>query len=270
MTTELMHSQLAEEAAHFDEVWEQVSLKRIDDKLIIPGVQSLEGKKVLICSCGAGTEPVKAARAGAEVYAVDISPVGVQKAVEMAAFNNVKICAEVMDLHSLKYSSGFFDVIYGSAILHHLDCARAGREFYRCLRPDGIAYFFGENSDRNPILRFFYKALSRTDSEGRFKKFLLFKRNGTLHEHILSHEDIRVLSEEFSGNISIINDNFMFLQKLSHVAGGRFLRSSRILDELIGRLLPPLKFYSYEQNVCLRRGAGSESSLGKISNSTIR
>ena len=65
------------EVAHFDEVWRKVRPTKVTDELRIHGAQSLKGKRVLICSCGSGRDPVRAANSGAEVFAVDLSPAGV-------------------------------------------------------------------------------------------------------------------------------------------------------------------------------------------------
>jgi 2-polyprenyl-3-methyl-5-hydroxy-6-metoxy-1,4-benzoquinol methylase len=68
----------------------------------------------------------QAANSGAEVLAVDLSPAGVKKSQDMAVFNHVSIDARVMDLHRLEFPDEYFDVLYGSAVLHHLDCDTAG------------------------------------------------------------------------------------------------------------------------------------------------
>jgi 2-polyprenyl-3-methyl-5-hydroxy-6-metoxy-1,4-benzoquinol methylase len=94
---------LLKEAAHFDEVWQRVRPTKITDSLTVPGMDSLVGKRVFICSCGSGRDPVRAANAGAQVSAVDLSSIGVMKAQEMAEFNAVAIDARVMDLHHLDF-----------------------------------------------------------------------------------------------------------------------------------------------------------------------
>jgi len=243
----------ARQASHFDEEWKRIALKKINETLKVPGFANLAGKRVLVCSCGSGIEPVMAARAGAEVYAVDISSVGVANAQNMARFNEVRVEAEVMDLHRLRYPDNFFDVIYGSAILHHLDCSIFGLEMIRCLKGGGIAYFFDENRDSNPILNFFYKALSKKDTNGRFKKIAIFQRLGTADERILSGEDLRTLSTYFSGNMKVIVNRFGFFQLLSRVIGGRFLQISTALDNAIFKIAPFLRRYSYYQDVWMEK-----------------
>ncbi len=240
------------EREHFDEQWRGVQLRTIPEPLIIPGISSLSGKRILICSCGSGLGPVMAARAGAEVHAVDISPVAVQNCLEMARYNEVLVSAQPMDIHELTYPDDYFDVIYGSAILHHLDCAAAAKEIYRCLKAGGIAYFGGETSDRNPILAFFYRTLSGTDESGRFKRYLVIRRRGTVDERMLSSRDIRLLEGVF-GTVRQTTTEYLFFQKLSHVMNGRFLWFTQLLDQLFVRVFPFLRFYSYEQNLWMQK-----------------
>jgi len=241
------------EQRHFDETWNNTPLRRIHAMLSVPGVADLNCKRVLICSCGSGLEPVMAANGGAEVYAVDISPVAVRNAIRMAEFNNARIQAAVMDLHSLGFPDEQFDLIYGSAVLHHLDCKRAGAEFYRCLKPGGIAFFRGETSDRNPILSFFYRKMSRQGRDGHWKRFLVFQRRGTQDERMLSSADLEILSRQFSGRIRVSVDHFMFFQKASHVMRNRLLSATALADQLVSLFFPFLKQYSYEQDVWLQK-----------------
>ena len=113
----------------------------VTGRIQIPGMDSLGGKRVLICSCGSGIEPVLAAQAGGEVYAFDISPVAVETAKKVAAFHGVGMTAEAMDFHNLQYPDDFFDVMYGSYILHHIDCSLAGEQMLRCLKPGRHSLF---------------------------------------------------------------------------------------------------------------------------------
>jgi SAM-dependent methyltransferase len=248
-----LESRAKREQKHFDEMWGDVCLRRIEDVLSIPGVPSLRSKRILICSCGSGLEPVMAANGEAEVYAVDVSPVAVKNARRMAEFNRVRIQAAVMDLHSLAFPDAHFDLIYGSAVLHHLDCERAGAEFRRCLKPGGIAFFRGETSDRNPILSFFYRAMSRQGRNGKHRKYLLAQRRGTQDERMLSAADLEILSRQFSGNIRLTVDHFMFFQKASHVMGNRLLEMTEMADRIVSICFPFLKQFSYEQDVWLQK-----------------
>jgi len=82
---------------------------------------NLKGKRVLIVAVGTGKEVVKAARAGAQVYGIDISSNAVRNAQEMLIANLLSGTMVVGDAAETSFDTNFFDVIWGSSVLHHLD-----------------------------------------------------------------------------------------------------------------------------------------------------
>ncbi len=133
-----------------------------------------------------------------------------KNAREMARYNNVKVKADVMDFRDLSYEDNFFDILYGSAILHHIDCEIVGREIYRVLKPGGIA-FFRENSDRVLMFRFLRRLLFGKPGGHQRQKFLFIKRRGTTDEYPLIEEEVETLSKIFNGNIKVTNEHLYFL-----------------------------------------------------------
>jgi SAM-dependent methyltransferase len=251
------------EQAFFDAFWQATPLRRITEPLELPGID-LRGKRVLICSCGSGEEPVRAVNAGASaVHAFDISSTAVAKAREVARYNGVVIHAHVMDFHALAYPSGFFDVVYGSAILHHVDCARTGEEIRRCLKPGGVAYFC-ENSDRNPLLRWARRTLFGAPGEVQRRRAWLFKRYGTDDEYPLTDDELRVLQRAFGGGLRVRIPRFVFFEMLA-LHGWRndlFLRAMQAADRLAVRLRPGIARYSFLQDVVLRKDAVGSPARG--------
>lgn len=63
-----------------------------------------------------------------------------------------RIAFTVMDAHQIALPNQSADVIYGTAILHHLDLASSIREIDRVLKPGGVAVFAEPLRD-NPVLR---------------------------------------------------------------------------------------------------------------------
>jgi SAM-dependent methyltransferase len=253
-----MSSIAKQEQAFFDELWQQTPIRRITEPLEIPGVE-LKGRRVLICSCGSGEEPVRAWNAGAEeVWAFDISSTAVRKAHEVAEYNGATVRGQVMDFHALAYPSGYFDVIYGSAILHHVDCGLAGPELLRCLKPGGVAYF-AENSDRNPVLRWVRRALFGSPGEVQRSRAFGFQRHGTSDEYPLTDDELALLANAFKGSLSVRFPRFVFFELLA-IHGWRnaaFMRAMQGVDGAIGRLIPPLNRYRFLQDVVLTRPAAS-------------
>lgn len=114
---------------------------------------SLANKRALDYGCGHGMASVVLARAGATVTAFDLSPGYVLEARERAIANHVGVECVVADGEELPFPTASFDVVWGNAILHHLDLSRAGRELHRVLKPGGIAVFC-EPWGGNPLLGF--------------------------------------------------------------------------------------------------------------------
>ena len=71
----------------------------------------------------------------------------------------------VMDANSLDLPSNEYDIVYGNAILHHLDTPRCSSELSRVLKNNGKAVF-RDVIKGNVFLQFFRTATSfwRTDN----------------------------------------------------------------------------------------------------------
>lgn len=118
----------------------------------------LRGKAALDYGCGHGMAAVAMARAGAAVTAFDLSPGYVAEARRRAAANGVSVECVTASGEELPLPDASFDAVWGNAILHHLDLARAGRELKRVLRPGGVAVFC-EPWGGNPLLGLARRAL---------------------------------------------------------------------------------------------------------------
>jgi ubiquinone/menaquinone biosynthesis C-methylase UbiE len=102
----------------------------------------VNGKTVLEYGCGRGIYTVSLADRGARVIAFDISPemlVLARKRVEVNRCKGVELL--LGSAHSLPFPDESIDVIFGMAILHHLDLEIASREVRRVLRKGGRAIF---------------------------------------------------------------------------------------------------------------------------------
>lgn len=143
-----------------------------------------EGNDVLEYGCGRGSAAFDLAAAGARVTGIDISDVAIDLAKERAAEHGVaervRFC--VMDAESLEFADASFDLVCGSAILHHLDLDRAYSELVRVLRPGGRGIFI-EALGHNPLIN-----LYRRRTPGL----------RTADEHPLRLDDLELASSYFS------------------------------------------------------------------------
>jgi SAM-dependent methyltransferase len=113
----------------------------------------VNGRAVLDFGCGHGMAAVILAKMGARVTGCDLSPGYIAEARRRADANGVVIHFTQADGDRLPFATESFDCIWGNAILHHLDLARAGVELQRILRPGGIGVFC-EPWGGNPVLNF--------------------------------------------------------------------------------------------------------------------
>lgn len=115
----------------------------------------LHGRTVVDFGCGSALNSLMLAHKGARVYAFDISESLVRIGLERLTVNGVsqKVQLLVSSAHQLPLPDESVDVVFGAAILHHLDLASAARETYRVLKPNGRA-IFQEPVRNSSLLRF--------------------------------------------------------------------------------------------------------------------
>lgn len=114
------------------------------------------GADVLEYGCGVHSRAFLLADHGARrVVGIDISPVAVDRQQARAADGGFEQASfEVMDAEQLSFEDDRFDLVCGTAILHHLDLDRAYPEISRVLRPGGRA-IFTEPLGHNPAINLY-------------------------------------------------------------------------------------------------------------------
>ncbi len=192
------------------ETWIRPAFARLGD---------LKAKHALDYGCGHGMAAVVMARTGAAVTAFDLSPGYVGEAEERAAANGVRVECIVADGEELPFPDSAFDAVWGNAILHHLDLAKAGRELFRVMRPGGVAVFC-EPWGGNPLLAF---ARRRLPYPGKDR---------TPDEQPLKRRDLRPLKEIFP---VVEREGFQLFGMLRRV--WRNPRVYRFCDSIDARLL---------------------------------
>jgi SAM-dependent methyltransferase len=103
----------------------------------------VRGRTVLDFGCGSGENTLLLARRGAEAIGIDISADLIALAQRRLALNGLPGAARfiVGSAHDLPVESESIDVVFGIAILHHLDVDATSREVHRVLKPGGRAIF---------------------------------------------------------------------------------------------------------------------------------
>lgn len=175
-TTDDVLSRAKELKTLFSHVPRYPSLKRLYAKMDAV-VRTASGQKVLDLGCGTGERSAQLLKCGASVEGIDISPVYIEQAEELAAELGVppsRYCFQVMDAHRLQFDDNTFDLVIGEGILHHLDLFVSTDEIRRVLKPGGRALFL-EPLAANPLLKIFR---------------LLTPRARTVDEKPLSRKDL--------------------------------------------------------------------------------
>jgi len=119
---------------------------------------SVAGKTVLDYGCGAGENSVLIASRGGNVIGVDISPELLALAERRMELNRQEEFEfKAGSAHELPLESESIDVVFGMAILHHIDLALASKEVHRVLKKGGRAIFL--EPVRNSRLMWFVRSL---------------------------------------------------------------------------------------------------------------
>jgi SAM-dependent methyltransferase len=140
------------------------------------------GHEVLEYGCGTGSHAYSLAQRGAQVTGIDISPIAIRAATDVARAQELDIRFIEMNAECLEFPAASFDLICGASILHHLDLAGASAQLARCLRPGGIAAF-AEPLGHNPAINLY--------------RWLTPHRR-TADEHPIRMADFEIFSRYFS------------------------------------------------------------------------
>lgn len=106
-------------------------------------VGDIRGQTVLDFGCGSGRGSVVLRSKGARLLALDISPHMLQVTRKRLEVHDLDQEAEYLEAtgHRMPLPDCSVDLIFGAAILHHLDLAQTSLEVHRVLRPGGRAIF---------------------------------------------------------------------------------------------------------------------------------
>lgn len=117
------------------------------------------GKTVLDFGCGNGENTILLVRRGARVLSMDISTASVKVAEKRLEINGLENTAEFFtgSAHDICLPDESVDVVFGMAILHHLDLKLAAKEVFRVLKPGGRAIF--QEPVRNSKFIWFVRSL---------------------------------------------------------------------------------------------------------------
>lgn len=125
--------------------------------MVVGGLRPFDAsdKTVLDYGCGGGAVALQLLDAGPKrVVCFDLSEIrtGKARATIHARGSEVSVDFLTADGHRTPFPDHFFDLVIGSAVLHHLDLKVAVAEIGRILKPGGMAVF-KEPMAHNPVFR---------------------------------------------------------------------------------------------------------------------
>jgi len=154
--------------------------KRILDKL----VQGFQDKNVLEIGSytwhvwfNENTKPEK-------LTCINISESELDSGKKLAETAPFEVAHFLMDANNLTFEDNTFDVVFGGAILHHLDIEKTMSHVHRILKPGGKIVFL-EPLNMNPLYKLYRK---------------LNPKERTPDEHALVAADFKVIRKRFTFN----------------------------------------------------------------------
>ena len=158
-----------------------------------------------------------------------------------------------MNAEQLGFASASFDVVFGRAIVHHLDLDSIMEELFRILKPGGRAVLI-EPLGINPLINYYRHRTPQAR---------------TADEHPLDSSDLRKFESRFGG----IDAEYLFLTQLvpivllSRIQSGTFYRACfkafGALDRCLYWALPFLRKYSWCVIFSVTKRLGERASPGR-------
>ncbi len=151
---------------------------KIFDKLI----PTFQDKNVLEIGSHSWISWIKGRVKPRKLTCINISQVELNKGINNAKGLPFETEFHLMDANNLTFDDNTFDVVYGGAILHHLDIEQSVTHIHRVLKPGGQILFL-EPLNMNPLYKI-YRAFN--------------KKERTPDEHALVGKDFKLIRSKFT------------------------------------------------------------------------
>jgi len=206
----------------------KISFQKLTEQIKLYG----EGKDVLEYGCGPGSHSFIISKYAKSIISIDISDFAINNAKQLAEEKSIKNLQFIeMNAELLDFESGRFDVIFGNAIIHHLNLEKSFSEINRVLKPGGRAFFY------EPLGHNFFINLYRRLTPGM----------RTVDEHPLLNDDIKFIRKYFDH----VNVRYYHLTTIMAVPFRNIKAYERILhlfyktDTLLFKIFPFFRKYAW-------------------------
>lgn len=191
----------------------------------------VRGKTILEYGCGDGENTVVLANRGARIIALDISAelLGVaRKRLDVNGCHDVELL--IGSAHTLPLPDESVDVIFGMAILHHLELELAAQEVCRVLKKGGRAIF--EEPTRNSKLA------------GKLRALFPKRADVSPYERPLTTREMKEFTGPCQYQAKTFQLVFSSLASLVPRWSGKATRLSAQVDAYLLRHFPALDYYA--------------------------
>ncbi len=222
-------------------------------ELISSNLTDVDGKKVLVYGCGIDSSPFWFAKRGADVDAFDIAEKMIEINMIVKESLGIDVNFIVADAHDTKLPSNNYDIVYGEAVLHHLNLPVATKEIFRILKPGGLG-FFRDVQQGNVALKLFRG---------------LTPSSRTPDETPLTEKSINIFRTEFSDvkiiRFCLMEQPYIFILRMLNVIARKlgfnyiFKRSRSVItfaekaDQMLFRLFPFLRSQAWLMAIVLKK-----------------
>lgn len=194
------------------------------------------GATVLEYGCGATGNLEFYKSLNCKLYGIDISPEAIRRAKTTAAAHDFAVSYAVADAEDTKLNSHFFDLVVGSAILHHLNIRRALAELRRVTKPSGVCIFW-EPLGHNPLINTFRALTPKLRSPD---------------EHPLRTADFDIMRQHFA-DVEVYYFNCFSLGAVAFRATRFFEPARRGLSKLDAYMVKKFQWFRKHCWICVIR-----------------
>ena len=190
-------SRLSNEKDRF-QYFKEIEARRYSVEWHIPLVARFEqfkGQRVLEIGCGMGADGRQFAQKGADYFAIDLTPQGIELAKEQFEYFGCTGTFRVGNAEKLPFEDHFFDHIYSFGVIHHSPHSEAiVKEMFRVLKPGGTfcIMIYNRSSINYWIEIMFLRKLMRWVLYPSFMAQLLSKLLGLAEWKLIEHREFLI------------------------------------------------------------------------------
>jgi SAM-dependent methyltransferase len=174
---------------------DQYHFEKLHHLLRLVPFDGMAGKRVLEIGCGAGTDLVRFARGGAEVYGVDLAESAIELARRNFALQGLTAELRAANGEALPFGDDFFDLVYAHGVVQYTGSdRRLVDEARRVVKPGGtvIVQVYNRRSWLNALSKLMNVGLEHEDAP------VLRKYSwGELERLLRGFSEVRIVAERF-------------------------------------------------------------------------